>query len=281
MKYRRYLYCAFFILTFLCGCAPLTMDQLLNDGKSPLSKTQLQELLTGQALHLEAIDLDTKVQYLADGHFIATSLQGETDKGKWTISASDELCMKFDSWYYGDLKCYKLFNDKDKLIFFTTNGARYYTGTPLPGNNPTTVGQSSSEESNYIAPSQNAPPASQFSQTEKEHTLLSLARNCPDCDLAGVDLRGAQLVAANLAGANLSGADLRSANLRRANLSGANLTGAQLAGTNLAGANLIDADLSGADLTGSNLIRANVTGAKLKGAVLSGAHLESIQGFKE
>ena len=280
MKYRTYYY-SLFVLAFFAACTPITMNQLVNEGRAPLAKTQLQELIPDHTLHLEAIDLDTKVHYLADGRLIGTSLQGETDKGKWTISASDELCMKFDKWYYGDLKCYKLFKEKDQLIFFTSNGARYFTGTLLPGNNGTATSQTSTEESTYIAPSQNAPPAAQLSQTEKKHTLLSLARNCPDCDLAGVDLRGAQLVAANLAGANLAGADLRNANLRRANLAGANLAGAQLSGTSLAGANLTDADLSGADLTGSNLIRANVTGANLKGAVFSGAHLESIQGFKE
>jgi hypothetical protein len=281
MKCEIRCFLSFVVLVFLCGCAPVTMTQLLADGKAPLSGPQLHELLAGHSLHLEAIDFDAKVQYLPNGHFTATSLQGEKDKGKWSISANDELCMKFNLWYFGDLRCYTLFNEKDKYVFFTANGARYYTGMTSPENDDLVANQSRSENSNNTAPEQSVPPATRLSRAEREHTLISLARNCPDCNFAGVDLRGAQLIAANLAGANLSGADLRDANLRRANLAGANLSGAKLARTNLAGADLTDCDLSDADLTGSNLIRANVTGAKFKGAILSGAHLESIQGFKE
>ncbi len=266
----------------LCACAPVTMKQLVKDGKTPLTKTQLHELLANHTLHLEAIDIDAKVHYLPNGHLTATSLQGEKDAGKWTVSAGSELCMKFDRWYHSDLKCYTLFSEDDTYVFFTSNGARYYTGTQLPENNTATTNKILAENSGSNAPKdQEALPAAPLSQEDKQHNLISLARNCPDCDLAGVNLEGAQLIAANLAGANLSGADLRSANLRRANLSGTNLTGAKMAGTNLSGANLTDADLTDADLTGSNLIRANVTGAKLNGANLSGTLLESIQGYKE
>jgi uncharacterized protein YjbI with pentapeptide repeats len=189
--------------------------------------------------------------------------------------------MKFDLWYFGDLKCYKLIEEKEKLIFFTTNGARYYTGTTSPGHDGELANQNPAENSKHIVQRQSEPHVPRLSNEEREHTLISLARNCPDCNFAGVNLRGAQLIGANLAGSNLSGADLRDANLRRANLAGANLRGAKLARINLAGADLTDCDLSDADLSGSNLIRATVTGAIFKGAILSGAHLESIQGFKE
>ena len=257
------------------------MKQMITDGKTPLTKTQLQEIITDHVLHLEAIDLDAKVHYLPDGRLTATDLHGEKDAGKWSISADDALCMKFKHWYFGDIKCYKLFDEKNAYVFFTTNGARYYTGTKVPENEATAISQPPSDPSNAKALEEEPSPGTPLSNEEREHALISLARNCPDCDLAGVDLVEAQLVAANLAGANLAGADLRSANLRRANLAGAKLTGAKLAGTNLAGANLTDADLTDADLTGSNLIRANLTGAKVNGADFSGAHLESIQGYKE
>ncbi len=258
------------------------MEQMIDDGNAPLTKTQLQEALADHTLHLEAIDLDAKVRYLSNGRLTAISLQGEKDTGKWSISGGDQLCMKFNHWYYGDVKCYKLFSKKDTFVFFTTNGARSYTGTHLPGTEATATSQSSSDVKDTEALEQNTSlEAPVVSQEDQKHTLINLARNCPNCDLPGVSLAGAQLVAANLAGANLSGADLRSANLRRANLAGANLTGAEMTGTNLAGATLTNADLTNADLTGSNLIRADVTGAKLNGANLSGAHLESIQGYKE
>lgn len=281
VKYRVRRYCLVVVLTSLCACAPVTMDTMIDDGKEPLSKTQLQELITDHILHLEAIDFDAKVHYLPDGRFTAASLQGGKDAGKWSISADDALCMKFKRWYFGDIKCYKLFSEKDTYVFFTINGARYYTGTKVSEKEAARISQSPSESSNIRAPEEEPSPAAPLSKEEKEHSLISLARNCPDCDLAGVELVEAQLVAANLAGANLSGADLRSANLRRANLAGAKLAGAQLAGTNLAGANLTDADLTNADLTGSNLIRADLTGAKLNGADFSGALLESIKGYKE
>ena len=257
------------------------MNQMIDEGKAPLTKTQLQELLTGHILHLEAIDLDAEVHYMPDGRLTAAGLQGGDDAGNWSISADNALCMKFNHWYFGDIKCYKLFSEKDTYVFFTTNGARYYTATKVPGNEAAVISQPPSGPSNGRAPAEEPSPAAPLSKEERAHSLISLARNCPDCDLAGVELMEAQLVAANLAGANLAGADLRSANLRRANLAGAKLTGAKMAGTNLAGANLTNADLTDADLSGSNLIRANVTGAKLNGADLSGAHLESIQGYKE
>lgn len=281
MKFRIYRYALFFALSSLSACAPVTIEQLEKDGGVALGQAQLQQLITDHTLHLESIDLDAKVHYLPDGHLNATNLYGEEDTGKWSIAAGDQLCMKFDHWYYGDLKCYRLFIEKDSYVFFTDNGARSYTATTTKAKNTIMAASPASGTNTNRTVDQEDSPATPLSQEDRAHNLVSLARNCPGCNLAGVDLIDARLVAANLAGANLSGADLRSANLRRANLARANLRGAKLMGTNLAGANLTDADLTDADLTGSNLIKANVTGAKMSGAVLSGAHLESITGFKE
>lgn len=269
------------ILMFISACAPVTMEQFLADGREPLSEDQIYELIADHGLHLEAIDFDANVQFLSNGHLTAAGLQGEQDKGKWSIVSGNQLCIKFELWYFGDLKCYKLVQNNDKYLFFTTNGARYYTGTPTPGSNSLPADKDPAEKDTHRYQRQSVAEVAPLSNEDKKHTLISLARNCPDCNFAGVDLREAQLIGANLAGTNLSGADLRDANLRRANLVGANLTGANLTRTNLAGANLSDCDLTDADLTGSNLISATVTGAIFKGATLSGAHLESIKGFKE
>jgi len=266
------------VLVFLGACAPVTIDQYIADGGEPLTGKQLHELLADHNFHLEAIDFDAKVQYQSNGHLTATSLQGDEDKGKWSITPENLLCMKFDVWYFGDLKCYKLIEEKDQYLFFTTNGARYYTGTRSSGYGETLTDPQQTKD---IVKRQSTPKAVPLSNEDKIQTLIGLARNCPDCSFTGVDLRGAQLIGANLVGANLSGADLRDTNLRRANLIGANLAGADLSRSNLAGANLTDCDLSDADLSGSNLIRANVTGAIFKGAILTGAHLESIQGYKK
>lgn len=115
---------------------------------------------------------------------------------------------------------------------------------------------------------------------EIEHTVKSMAKDCPGCNLAQSDLQQADLVAANLPGANLRGANLNRANLRRANLEGANLSGATLLGANLPGANLRGADLTGADLTGANLIQADLTGARTSNAILTNAHMEGAKGLK-
>jgi hypothetical protein len=276
----KYIFSLLFLM-FFNGCAPVTMEQFLADGRESLSKAQIYDLVNNHGLHLEAIDFDAKVQFLSNGHLTATGLQGEQDKGKWSIVSGNQLCIKFELWYFGDLKCYKLVQNNDKYLFFTTNGARYYTGTPTSGSNGLIADKGPAEKDTHRYQRQSEPEVVPLSNEEKKHTLISLARNCPDCNFTGVDLREAQLIGANLAGSNLSGVDLRDANLRRANLAGANLKGANLARTNLAGANLSDCDLTDADLTGSNLISATVTGAIFKGAILSGAHLESIQGFKE
>lgn len=118
------------------------------------------------------------------------------------------------------------------------------------------------------------------SEAEIEHTVKSMAKNCPGCNLEKSDLRQADLVAANLKGANLHKADLSRANLRRANLEGANLTGAMLLSANLPGANLKGANLTDADFTGANLTKADFTGAKTGNMILTNAHLEGVQGLK-
>jgi hypothetical protein len=98
------------------------------------------------------------------------------------------------------------------------------------------------------------------SDDEIEHTVKSMAKNCPGCNLEKSDLRQADLVGANLQGANLKGADLSRANLRRANLK--------------------KADLTNADFTGANLIQADFTGAKTENMILTNAHTEGAKGLK-
>ncbi len=275
-------------LMLVCSCAPVTTKQFVADGKQQLSQEELHELVTGNGFHLESIDFDAKIHFLPSGQLSCTDLHGTAEKGKWKITPEDQLCMKFDRWYFGDLNCYTLFKEKNNYVFFTKNGARYYTGKLLSGtgnavaiqsktNNNQTVPDKDSSTSNLEYSGANSSPRP--TKEEKKHTLINLAKNCPDCNLSGVDLRGAQLVVANLKGADLSGANLSGANLRRANLIGANLSGAKLVRANLTGADLSGSNLSNADLTGSNLIRAIVTDANLDGAILTDAHLESIKGM--
>ncbi len=152
------------------------MNQLVAEGNTPLSADQLRELVSDQSLHLEAIDFDGQVEYLPDGHLRAESLQGGKDSGKWYITPEDQLCMKFNLWYYGDLKCYKLVKEKEQYIFFTTNGARYYTGASSAENQKNTVDQNRLESPLVEEDSRQQPPAPRLSQAEKQQYL---ATSCP------------------------------------------------------------------------------------------------------
>lgn len=140
---------------------------------------------------------------------------------------------------------------------------------------------SSPQDSGQSAsPMQNEEVIPVASDEEVEHTVKSMAKNCPGCNLEKSDLRQADLVGANLKGADLQGADLSRANLRRANLEDANLKGATLLNSNLPGANLKGANLTDADLSGANLIKADFTGAKTENMILNNAHLEGVKGLK-
>ena len=288
------------LILFLSSCAPGTRNQLVRDGQSPISSKELFELVADNSLHLASVDFDGTFYFQKDGYLSGRDLLNNLDTGKWDISSDDLLCMKFKIWYYGDTKCYSVFRDQkpDSFIFFTENGARYYSAEYLAadpqnlakqihkrdkkkflrGQLAQEVQTDNSPDSENIPPSPTSPPS--FSEEDKTLTMAHLARNCPDCNLEGVDLKKARLVEANLVGANLSGADLSGANLRRANLTGANLSGAKLITTNLSGAILINCNLSNADFTGSNLIKAKLTGANFEGTNFTGAHLESTEGYE-
>ncbi len=270
----------FLFLFILFGCAPATMNQMVKDGNKPLSPKQLRSTISGNTLQLESIDFDAKVQFLPDGRLSAKNNQGESDRGNWTISEEKQLCLKFRAWYFNDIHCYTVIEDDDnRFVFFTNNGARYYSGTLL---NVPTVSSDAVEKDISSLPSSTSLSGArspEISKVEEKHTMIQLARNCADCKLSGIDLQDAELITANLSGADLSGADLSGANLRRANLSGADLSRAKLQRTNLAGANLVGCNLQNADLTGSNLIRADVTGANLDGAIFTKAYLEQIKGM--
>ena len=108
--------------------------------------------------------------------------------------------------------------------------------------------------------------------------VVTILREGPPTNLAGLDLSRL-----DLAGLDLSGADLTGASLFGADLTGARLVGAKLAGADLNRAILIRADFTGADLTGATMIlpaastrlgenpaseaprfiRANLTGARV------------------
>ncbi len=300
MLHRLFLFQFIILILFLNSCTPGTQRQLVKEGQNPLSSEELFVLIADNSLHLEAFDFDGTFYFQKDGNLSGRDRLNNLDTGKWDISTEGQLCLKLRIWYYGDTKCYSVFSDQkpDSFIFFTENGARYYSAEYLTGDPQNLAkqihkpnkkkfirdqlaqevqdGDSPGSKNISLTP---APPPS-FSENDKNLAMTRLARNCPDCNLAGADLKRARLVEANLMGADLSEADFSGANLRRANLTGANLSGAKLITTNLSGAILVNSNLSNADFTGSNLIKANLTGANLDGATFTGAHLESIEGYK-
>ena len=276
MKLSTLFIALLFLLLLNNSCAPVSQKYYEKNGQLPLTIKQLEQKLTGAHIHLESIDFDALVLFHKNMKITATSQDGGTDSGAWSVSDENQVCLEFDSWYFGDNRCYRIIEDDNHLIFFSLNGALRYTGTILTPSK--SISRSETETPLTLPLELHDTQSEQSSKETDKERFMRLAKNCPDCNLSGVDLSNAQLNHANLAGANLSGANLTNANLRQANLTGANLSQAKLIRANLPGANLSLADLTNADFSGSNLIRANVTNATFKNTNLTGAHLESIQG---
>jgi hypothetical protein len=298
-------------LAVLSGCGPATTNKALQGDKSTLNGAALFDLVSGNSLILSAYDFSGTVYFSESGLLAGIDNENQQDVGTWDITDNDQLCLKFRLWYYGDKKCYSLVADAqaDRVNFFTSNGAAYYTGMSVAGDPaglarelkrkavPKSVRQDLARQKSAgeSTASPDAPPAASATKENKENyyetannsaddagqTVKRLAGNCPGCNMAGIDLKEASLIKANLAGANLTGADLRYANLRRANLAGANLRGAQLNFANLPGADLSDADLSNANLSGANLLLTNFSGADVSGTIFTNANLEKTIGLEK
>lgn len=280
------------IILFFTGCTSGNQSQLIKKGQHPLTAEQIFTTVSGNSLHLEAADFDAILYFQKNGKLSAADRLKNGDTGKWDITSENELCLEFKIWYYGDSKCYSIFHGQktDSFIFFTGNGARYYSAELIasdPYDLAKKIPQTGKKKflrkelvqgTQFSAPLPAAAPS--VTKIAAAPDIGHLARNCPGCNLAGVDLSKAQLIGANLAGADLSGSNLSGANLRRADLTGANLSNAKCTTTNLAGAILINSNLSNVDFTGSNLIKAKLNGATTEGAIFTGSHLEGIEGYK-
>ena len=288
---------ALLTLIILTGCATSTVRKAKEKGYNQLTVDQIYAMANNNTLHLVASDFDAHLFLADNGKFTAKSLKNTDDTGMWDIKSDARLCLKFNIWYYGDVRCYSIYQEpnKESYLLFTNNGALAYTATATSGNGQKLQLPPAKRKDEYVRASLNSGTSSPAAQTaapaaayngpaasseEISQTVKNMAKDCPDCNLEEADLRQANLVGANLKGANLKGADLSRANLRRANLEGADLSGATLLSTNLPGANLKDADLRGADLTGSNLIHADMTGADLENAILKNSLQEGTKGLQ-
>ena len=286
----------------LSGCGPATVNKAVKQDQTALDSKQIFDLVAGNSLILSAYDFSGTVYFDKSGLLAAVDNQNQRDVGKWDINDQDQFCMRFRVWYYGDPRCYRVFNNEqaERLTFFTTNGAAYYTAMHVSGD-PASLAENlgleapvKSVRKQYADGQPDRASAADRSDTgqnrdmmvssssahDEAQTVKRLAGNCPGCKMAGIDLREASLIKANLEGADLSGADLRYANLRRANLKDADLSGAQLTHANLPGADLRGADLTDCDLTGANLLLANLTGAVTTDAKFTDANLERTIGLQ-
>ncbi len=293
--------CAIVILMSGCG-GPITVSQVEQSGAGQLSSPEILQLVEGNSLHCESFQEDLTLYFDASRRIFVGDLNKNKDQGRWDISNQNELCFKLNTWWYNDLRCFKIYSEAGKLRLFTPNGALVYTGRQIPGDSKHlyVAGKSKRESYRPAGEKKNQglvqgdeaqggstslvegkrPTAQPISRDQELKTTVKwMARDCPGCNLANADLRKADLVGAQLRDAKLTGANLRQANLRRADLQNADLSDAVLAYANLPGANLRDCNLRNADLTGANLILADFTGADLEGAILKGAHMEGVKGL--
>lgn len=297
-------------ILLLFGCSPATVSTITNQpGTKELAPAEILELVEGNTLYIQSSEEDSYLFFDPSSRLFGKDLYANRDTGRWDVSEDGQVCLKMKSWWYGDLKCYRVFlrGDHEKIYLANNADVVEYSAVYFAGDSkhlfvaPTAKKKSfrksarnqqqqatppSPEEQHNSRQQQKAqrygvtePTTTNNGSKDTQATVKWVAKNCPGCNMAGADLNKANLVEANLAGANLADADLQMANLRRANLQGANLRNAVLKYANLPGANLQNADLRDANLQGANLIRANLTGAKLNGANLQEAHIDGIIGL--
>ncbi len=301
------------VLSLLAGCAPNNTRSLeKRKGARQLPPAKVLALVDGNTLFIHSLQEDTYLFFDHSGRLFGKDIFDNKDIGKWDVSDQGELCLRMQSWWYGDLRCFQVLVADGTYYLVNGSGVLAYTAEQMPGDAKSLYHEIKARRRSYRrsirrqqgehrpapAPaSEAAKPATPETETEPaiidenttpapaadkdfRSTIKWMARDCPGCNLAHTDLKKADLVGADLAGANLAGANLRMANLRRANLEGANLEGAILVFANLPGANLRGANLKGANLKGANLLRADLSGAQLDGANLKGANLEGVKGLK-
>jgi len=280
-------------------------------GVTPLAAKQIFDLVSGNSLHMEAIDFNSNMYFHPDGTIASRAesmTADDTDKGGWDINGENQLCLKFKVWYYGEMRCYSVLPDggKNNYALFSNNGALAYNVQSLSGDaahlykapesnkkdtflrESLTTGKTTPTPVAAAAPPQTAAPANKpgflreslaagQSATAPQEAEPSAAidqnnENSPAASDAEVE-HTVKSTAKNCPGCNLEKSDLRQADLVGANLKGTNLKGADLSRANLRRANLEGANLTGAFLLNANLPGANLKGANLTDADLTGANL--------
>jgi len=283
----------------LSGCGPTTVNSLVKEqGAKQMPAREVLEMVKGNTLALHAFSEDAQLYFDPSGKIFAQGVSTDKDKGRWDVTEGGELCFRMDTWWYGDLRCFTVYQggDKGEVRLAAASGVLQYSAKQAAGDDRGLYSDSDAKKKSQRRSllKEDAPrDTAQKPRLTEERlagetaaakdnaaTVEFMAKDCPGCTLAGADLGRAELVEAKLAGADLHGANLSMANLRRADLQKANLRNAVLTYANLPGADLRGADLRGANLKGANLIKADLTGAKLEGADLTEALKESAKGIK-
>ena len=283
-----------FCILIFTGCAPVTQNQMAAKGSSPLDAQQIFNLVSGNTLYLETIDFKSHLYFLADGTLKARAESrsgSDKDTGGWDINEKNQLCLKFKTWYYGEMKCYSVYpkTGQDAYVLFHANGAIAFSAQSLTGDSARlytppqsnrqeiylreslATGQTPSSPAPASAPQPAVEPSGKT--TYLRESLAAGGQDLPAPQETGPDLTSNEEVQQTVKtmAKNCPGCNLDKSDLRQADLVGANLKGAKLKGADLSGANLRRANLEGANLSGAKLVSANLPGANLKGATLSGA----------
>lgn len=291
------------VFFFIAGCSShTTVSRLADSGGTQLSAEQILELVENNTMALQSFTVSGSFYFDHSGKLFGRDINDNEDAGRWDVSNTDELCLKLENWWHGDLICYQLWTDnttfhlanRDGLLLFTakqSNGDTYnlYVETQKKSESFRNSIRTQKKQQNEEPQKQTLPPSDSIEKDQSnissstlerelgssfekdaETTIRLIARNCPDCNLAFSKLQYADLEGANLENANLMGTDLTGAHLRRANLKGANLENATLKGADMPGANLSNCNLNNADLRDANLYKADLSGAHLVGAKLDG-----------
>ena len=267
----------------LSGCGPTTVNSLVKEhGAERLAAADLLTLVKGNTLQLHAYIEEMQLYFDPSGRLYGRDQFADRDAGRWDVIEGGELCLRMDSWWYGDLRCLEAYRKPSGVSLYLAggNGVIRFSGVQSSGDSQALAGAAKPKEGRQSLRTAEdkaaaAPPLVEerpqpvADARDTGVTVEFLARDCPGCKLAGTDLGKAELAGAKLAGADLHEANMSMANLRRADLQKANLNGATLVYANLPGANLRGADLRGARLKGANLIKADLTGARLEGTELS------------
>lgn len=301
-------------LLFLAGCTgQIHGEQLRRQGKLPLPPQQLLDLVQGNTLHITTFGEDITLYFDPSGRATARDYEDNRDSGRWDVSEGGELCFRFRKWWYGDLRCFSVWQEGSGWLLLRPDGGLAYTAGKLAASPAPLVAmareqadgdkhrasfrKTTDDSSDTAADSQAARAAAPAARSSFRGSTTQAGpagaepapaaapstgtppATPPVPTMSQAELKSTvRWLARDCPGCNMEHADLRAADLVAADLQGTNLRGANLREANLRraklqGANLESAVLEQANLPGADLRQANLRNANLRGANLIRANL--------